>query len=217
MRQKTPTRDAPSISAASSSSRGSAMRKGRRITTVTGSANAAWGSATPHQVLESWRSRVTRMNSGMIATASREEQAEHEDHEERLAEAELGSAPAGTPPSRPAPTATTVVTARDDHRVQRRSARTSGLVRTRRVVVEAPRVGEPGRVAGELLVGAEAAQGAVDDRPDADGDDGEGHHVDQRPTGTRRRAPGRSASARSSVRLTSSLTSSVSRRSTRRW
>jgi hypothetical protein len=56
--------------AASSSSIGSAIRKGRRMTTVVGSANAAWGSATPHQVLPSCRSRVTRMNSGTIATAA---------------------------------------------------------------------------------------------------------------------------------------------------
>ena len=58
------------MSAASSSSRGIAIRNGRRITTVIGSANAACGSATPHQVLPRCRSRVTRMNSGMIATAA---------------------------------------------------------------------------------------------------------------------------------------------------
>ena len=40
------------------------------MTTVTGSANAACGRATPHQVFPSCRSRVMRMNSGMIATVA---------------------------------------------------------------------------------------------------------------------------------------------------
>ena len=35
-----------------------------------GSANAACGSATPHQLLARCRLRVTRMKSGMIATAA---------------------------------------------------------------------------------------------------------------------------------------------------
>ena len=39
------------------------------MTTVTGSANAACGRATPHQVFPMPRS-VMRMNSGMIATVA---------------------------------------------------------------------------------------------------------------------------------------------------
>ena len=37
---------------------------------MTGSAKAAWGSATPHQLLDICRSRLMKMESGMIAVAS---------------------------------------------------------------------------------------------------------------------------------------------------
>ena len=49
---------------------GEAIRNGRRMTIVIGRAKAACGSATPHQVFPRCRSRVTRMNSGMIATVA---------------------------------------------------------------------------------------------------------------------------------------------------
>jgi hypothetical protein len=47
---------------------GKAIRKGRRMTMVTGSANAACGSTTPQIVLTSCRSRTIR-NNGTMATA----------------------------------------------------------------------------------------------------------------------------------------------------
>ena len=40
------------------------------MTTVIGRANAACGSATPHQVLPEVQLPVTRMNSGMMATVT---------------------------------------------------------------------------------------------------------------------------------------------------
>ena len=70
IRQKTWMRDAPSMTAASSSSFGIAMRNGRRMMIVTGSANAACGSATPHQVFPRCSCRVMMTNSGMIATVA---------------------------------------------------------------------------------------------------------------------------------------------------
>ena len=67
-RQKNPNELQPSIRAASSSSAGMLRKNGRRMTIVSGSANAACGSATPHGVPVRPRFR-TRMNSGRIATA----------------------------------------------------------------------------------------------------------------------------------------------------
>ena len=50
MRQKNPSRLAPSSTAASSSSPGMACMNGRRITIVTGNENAASGIATPQKL-----------------------------------------------------------------------------------------------------------------------------------------------------------------------
>ena len=73
--------------AASSSSRGIAIRNGRRITTVMGSANAAWGRATPHHVLPSCEVAGDQDEQRDDRDRRREQQPEHEDHEERLAAA----------------------------------------------------------------------------------------------------------------------------------
>ncbi len=58
MRQKNPSFEQPSMAAAASSSPGTARKNGRRMKIVTGSENAASGSATPSRCSSrpSWRS-----------------------------------------------------------------------------------------------------------------------------------------------------------------
>ena len=84
IRQKNPSRPAPSTTAASSSSPGIARMNGRRMTIVIGSENAACGIATPSGFSSSPSSRSSRY-SGSAADAEREQQAEREERVERLA------------------------------------------------------------------------------------------------------------------------------------
>ena len=86
-RQKKPNREQPSIAAASSSSTGTARMNGRRITIVSGSPNAASGSATPSGDVEQAEladQEVQRQDRH----GDREQQPEREEHVERLAAAE---------------------------------------------------------------------------------------------------------------------------------
>ena len=69
IRQKKRNGPQPSIAAASCSSFGNDAKKGRRITIVSGSPNAASGRATPNGVPSSPRLR-TMMKIGRIATAT---------------------------------------------------------------------------------------------------------------------------------------------------
>ena len=50
--------------------RGAILAAGKTEIAVTGSAKADWGSATPHQLFDICRSRLMKIESGMIAVAS---------------------------------------------------------------------------------------------------------------------------------------------------
>ena len=152
----------------------------------------------------------------------REEQAEHEHHEERLAEPEVvarqrvGGHHAGDHRDHGGDDG-------DDRRVQRVAPEAS-LVEHALVVVEPPRVGQPGRVAGDLLVAAEAAERAVDHRAEREGRDHRGEAVDEGSAAAERPAPGRARPRAVVLVIVRGLSRRlltgprrVSRRSTRPW
>ena len=77
-----------SMSAASSNSRGMAIRNGLRIRPSSGAEHRLGERDAPKR-LSIWRSRVTRMNRGMIPTTRPGNTARNEDHEQRLTHPEL--------------------------------------------------------------------------------------------------------------------------------
>ena len=158
------------------------------MTIVSGSANAACGSATPSGLPVRPRFR-TRMNSGRIATADREQQPEHEQREQRLAAAERIRAKTNAASDAKTTATTTAMTAITRLLPNSRQNVAALLAeQDLRVVLEDPRVGQDrARVGRQLAVGLEAAEDRVQDRDqDRRGDD----HEDRR---RRRRRAGAGA------------------------